>query len=134
MQHVHDHVPHRQLVSFVDANRLRARCRRMPHIVGADGQCQLATARDVIGVNVRVDHVPDIHARFGCGADVCVDIVQWIDDGTRGVTAASEQIRRRNRFRVEKLAEDHVRTPDRFAPMTAKARAVFSFDVPWKQS
>ena len=57
-----------------------------------------------------------------------------IDDGTRGVTAASKQIRRRNGFGVQELAEDHARTPDRFAPMTAKARAVFSFDVPRKQS
>jgi hypothetical protein len=105
----------------------------MPHIVGAGGQCQLATARDVIGMHVRVDHVSDVHARLGRCADVCVDVLQWIDDGARGVTATSKQIRRRNGFGVQELAEDHARTPDRFAPMTAKARAVFSFDVPRKQ-
>jgi hypothetical protein len=134
MEHVHDDVPHRQLVAFVDAYRLRARCRQMPHIVSADGLCQPATARDVIGMHVRVDHVSDVHARLGCRADVCVNIVEGIDDGARGVTAASKQIRRRNGFGVQELAEDHARTPDRFAPMTAKARAVFSFDVPRKQS
>jgi hypothetical protein len=50
------------------------------------------------------------------------------------VTAASKQIRGRDGFSVQELAEDHARTPDRLTPMTAKCRAVFSFDVPRKQS
>ena len=62
------------------------------------------------------------------------DIYGPIDHGRRRMTAASEQIRGSDRVCVQELTEDHARTPERFAPRTPKLRAVFSFDVPRKQS
>jgi hypothetical protein len=88
----------------------------------------------VIGVHVRIDHVPNAHAMVGSRPDVQIDVLDGIHDGTNAVATATEQIRRRHGIEVEELPEDHARTPERFTPMTPNLRAVDSFDVPRKES
>ena len=106
----------------------------MTHVLGAGAIGEPPGARDVIGVHVRVDHVSDVHVRLGCRSHIQVDVVERIDNGAHRVTTAAEQIRRAHRRAVKKLAEDHDRTPETFAPKTPNLRAVASLVVPLKQS
>jgi hypothetical protein len=61
----------------------------------------------VVGVQMRVEHVANTHAHRLGGPQVRGKVAKRIDYGRGGVSAAAEEVRRRNGIGVEKLAQDH---------------------------
>jgi hypothetical protein len=88
----------------------------------------------MIGVHMRVKHVPNGHPCLSRRPKVHVDVLHWIDDRTDRMSTAAEEIRCSHRLLMKKLPEDHARTPETFTPITPNFWAVLSFVVPLKQS
>jgi hypothetical protein len=63
---------------------------RPEHILCADCLGELPTCREMVGMNVRVDHEVDAHAGSLRGTQIRLDLADGIDDGTGGPSAAAE--------------------------------------------
>src|SRR5438093_409160 len=134
VQHFDRHIAHLDLLTVARSSRATRRRGLVQHVLRADLLRKLAASRNVIGVHVCVEHVPNRHSCLAGCLKVRLNVLDGIDNGTHRVTAATEQIRRADRIPVEELPEDHVRAPETLTPITPNFWAVFSFVVPLKHS
>ncbi len=98
-------------LEFVPVQRLavveRGAGARTEHALRAQPLGETPGAGQMVGVDVRVDHVPHRHAVVGRRADVNVNLVQRIDHGGDAHAAAPHQVGRGDRLGVQELAQDH---------------------------
>src|SRR5262245_46481409 len=80
---------------------------REQHIFGTSCFSQCASDGNVIGMQVSVDDVPDLHSGLiGC-VQIGLDVAKRINDRAYRLSAASKEIGCCDGFVVKELSEDH---------------------------
>src|ERR1700739_4989004 len=85
----------------------------------------------MVGVQVGVDGLDQLKVELADELKITLDLVEHrVDDQRLAAAPAGEQISVGARYRVEKLAEDHVRPPSRgFYRESARSKTVVSLSV-----
>jgi hypothetical protein len=103
-----DRLAGRELGGAGSVRGIEIRCATRRRVSACPGsRSQAFAARDVIGVQVRVQYVHDLHALFRGQLHVCVHIPAGIDH--HGLTGVGQEIRRAAEVAIQDLAEDHLR-------------------------
>jgi hypothetical protein len=76
-------------------------------IFGTGGLGEDAACGDVVGVEMGINYIADIHAQLLSSGEIGWDIAKWIDYGRNSLASASEEIRSRNGIGVQVLTQDH---------------------------
>ena len=88
LEELQRHLPHADLVAVLDGNVRELRAGLLAEVdLRARPLGELAVAGDEVGVQVRLDHVPDAQALRLRRLDVDVDVTPGIDDGRLAVRA-----------------------------------------------
>lgn len=86
----------------------RNRGRLMKRIDSSRSGGQRAAARNMIGVNMRVDYMCDAHSLRSAELDIGLDVLRLrIDDSGVSLAAAAKHVRCTSRFEVIEWPEDH---------------------------
>ena len=76
---------------------------------------QSATTGNVIGLNVRVNDILDLHSFSFRKLDICTDIIGlWVHDRGPSFTGSTEDVSGTAGVVIEILFEDHTKTRDSF--------------------
>src|ERR1700730_2178533 len=71
---------------------------------------QLPSAGNMVGMEVRVQHIGNLHPGFFRKAEIYVNVFQRVAHGGPAFTRSTEKIRRcDDRMKVKQLTEDHCR-------------------------
>jgi hypothetical protein len=97
VKHLRRHVPEREDVTVLDgAKRKTGVGGGVEDVLGARGRSQLTASRDVIGVHVRIDDIPQLESRGRRPFEVAFGLPHGVHHRAGGVTGAAEEIRGRD--------------------------------------
>ncbi len=102
------HIAKREHVAVSNAVKRRLGVRaRKKHILRPGRFGEPPAGRGVIGMNMGVDDVENLHSRILRSLQIGLDFTDRIDHGRRSLAAAPEQIGCADRVRVQELLEEH---------------------------
>src|SRR5262249_41893835 len=87
------------------------------HVLRACGLSQLAASGNVIGVQVRVDHVANAHSDFFGRAQVRRYVAEGVNNGSYRLASTTEHVGCCDRVGVQELAQNHGFLPRRRSPI-----------------
>ena len=98
-----------QHVAVLDALGMGSRHRRSSNSTysAPAASRERAPGRDMVGMDMRIDHVEDAHARRRGRLEIGRDVADGIDDGRGRLAAAAEEVGGGDGIGMKKLSQDH---------------------------
>ena len=107
VQDLNRYISNDDLVSVLDRLTAPDPDRFMNTIGGADDLREVSATREVVRMNVCVDHLRDTHPCVVAHLPIQVDILDRVDDDAQALASAAEEIRRGDGGCVQELPKHH---------------------------